>query len=68
MTRLELATLTLGRSCPTIGPHPRVTRIIAGANRKWDRGNGNKEKGNWEKNGFRSLFLIPFSLFPVPNP
>ena len=25
MTRLELATLTLGRSCPTIGPHPLLS-------------------------------------------
>ncbi len=37
MTRFELATLTLGRSCPTIGPHPllRALERVAGIEPAW---------------------------------
>ena len=38
VTRLELATLTLGRSCPTIGPHPQESKAlerVAGIEPAW---------------------------------
>ncbi len=44
VTRFELATLTLGRSCPTIGPHPLALEFWSG----WRESNPHGQLGRLE--------------------